>query len=169
MGKFCLPRRALCRGGKKGLTYMIEKEKLLQLIPQALAETELPLAGKAVGKVREWYPLPEGQRLIVTTDRLSAFDRVLARVPYKGQVLNQLSAWWFSRMTDIIPVHILSVPDPNVSVVVEAKPLLVEVVVRGYITGVTTTALWYRYELGEREIYGHRFPEGLRKNQALPE
>lgn len=148
---------------------MIKKSELVELIPQALDETNLPLPGKAVGKVREWYDLPEGKRLIITTDRLSAFDRVLARVPYKGQVLNQLSAWWFSQTQNIIPNHILSIPDPNAALVMKVEPLLVEVVVRGYITGVTTTALWYRYHLGERQIYGYHFPDGLRKNQALPE
>ena len=125
--------------------------------------------GKGVGKVREWYPLPDGQRLIITTDRLSAFDRILAHVPYKGQVLNQLSAWWFGQLQDIIPHHLVSIPDPNAAIVTKAEPLLVEVVVRGYISGVTTTALWYRYNLGERDIYGYAFPDGLKKNQALPE
>jgi phosphoribosylaminoimidazole-succinocarboxamide synthase len=148
---------------------LINKSELLDLIPQAFGETNLPLPGKAAGKVREWYPLPDGQRLMVTTDRLSAFDRVLARVPYKGQVLNQLSAWWFAQIGDIIPNHIISIPDPNASVVTEVKPLLVEVIVRGYISGVTSTALWYRYSLGERQIYGYTFPEGLRKNDALPQ
>jgi phosphoribosylaminoimidazole-succinocarboxamide synthase len=139
------------------------------LLPHAFGETNLPLAGKQSGKVREWYHLPDGNRLIITTDRLSAFDRILARVPYKGQVLNQLSAWWFAQIADIIPNHILSIPDPNAAVVTEAEPFLVEVIVRGYITGVTTTALWYRYSLGEREIYGYRFPDDLRKNGVLPE
>ena len=73
---------------------MISQNDLLKLIPQALNETNLPLAGKQTGKVRDWHDLPNGQRLIITTDRLSAFDRVLANVPYKGQVLNQLPAWW---------------------------------------------------------------------------
>jgi phosphoribosylaminoimidazole-succinocarboxamide synthase len=90
-------------------------------------------------------------------------------VPYKGQVLNQLSAWWFRHTADIIPNHMLDLPDPNALVAQEVLPFSVEVIVRGYITGVTTTALWYRYSLGEREIYGYRFPEGLRKNQQLPE
>lgn len=148
---------------------MISQKELIGLIPQAYGETNLPLRGKAVGKVREWYSLPDGKRLIVTTDRLSAFDRILARVPYKGQVLNQLSAWWFEQTRDIIPNHLVSVPDPNASVVIEVEPLMVEVVVRGYISGVTSTALWYRYSLGEREIYGYAFPDGLKKNQALPE
>ena len=83
------------------------------MIPQALGETDLPLPGRAVGKVRDWYDLPDGRRLIVTTDRLSAFDRVLARVPFKGQVLNQLAAWWFAQTADILPNHLLSIPDPN--------------------------------------------------------
>ncbi len=148
---------------------MISREKLLERLPLACGETDLPLPGKTVGKVREWYPLGNGKRLIVTTDRLSAFDRILAKVPYKGQVLNQLSAWWFEQTRDIIPNHLISIPDPNAAIVTEVEPLLVEVVVRGYISGVTTTALWYRYHLGEREIYGYRFPERLRKNERLPE
>jgi len=148
---------------------VIAKNELIKLLPVAFGETDLPLPGKQAGKVREWYPLPDGRRLIITTDRLSAFDRILSRVPYKGQVLNQLSAWWFDQVQDIISNHILSIPDPNAAVVTEVEPLLVEVVVRGYITGVTTTALWYRYEMGEREIYGYTFSDGLKKNQALPE
>jgi len=129
---------------------------------------DIGLAGKRSGKVRDWYPLGGGKRLIVTTDRLSAFDRTLAAVPFKGQVLNQLAAWWFGQTADIIGNHLVSMPDPNAIVAVEAEPLPIEVIVRGYITGVTTTALWYRYSLGERSIYGYDFPEGLRKNQALP-
>ena len=148
---------------------MISQNELIELLPSAFGESNLPLSGKQTGKVRDWYNLPDGKRLILTTDRLSAFDRILARVPYKGQVLNQLSAWWFDQMQDVVPNHILSIPDPNAAVVTEVEPLLVEVVVRGYISGVTTTALWYRYNLGEREIYGYTFPEGLKKNQALPE
>ena len=148
---------------------MINQEKLLELIPQAFGDTHLPLAGKQSGKVRDWYDLSDETRLIITTDRLSAFDRVLARVPYKGQVLNQLSAWWFAQTEDIIPNHILSIPDPNASIVKRVAPIAVEVIVRGYITGVTSTALWYRYSIGEREIYGYTFRDGLRKNEQLPE
>jgi phosphoribosylaminoimidazole-succinocarboxamide synthase len=148
---------------------MIDKDKLIKLLPNALEETNLPFPNKASGKVRDWYDLPDGKRLIVTTDRLSAFDKILAAVPYKGQVLNQLSAWWFEQTRDIIPNHIVSLPDPNAAVVNVAEPFLVEVIVRGYITGVTSTALWYRYSLGERHIYGYRFPEGLQKNARLPE
>ena len=148
---------------------MLSQSELMELLPQACGETNLPLPGKDTGKVREWYPLSGGKRLIITTDRLSAFDRILARVPYKGQVLNQLSAWWFQKTDDLISNHLVSLPDPNAAIVSEVKPLAVEVIVRGYISGVTSTALWYRYSLGEREIYGYRFPEGLKKNQGLPE
>lgn len=129
----------------------------------------LPAAGRQSGKVREWYALPDGRRFMATTDRISAFDRVIGAVPWKGQVLNQLSAWWFANTGDIVPNHLLEVPDPNVSIVREVDPVPVEVIVRGYITGVTSTALWYRYSQGEREIYGYRFPDGLRKNGKLPE
>ena len=151
------------------------------LLSRGFQGIDLPLEGKQSGKVRDWYPLPDGprllggsrlpggRRLLVTTDRLSAFDRVLAVVPYKGQVLNQLSAWWFEETRDIIANHVLSLPDPNALLAQEVQPFPVEVIVRGYITGVTSTALWYRYSLGERDIYGYRFPEGLRKNQSLPE
>jgi phosphoribosylaminoimidazole-succinocarboxamide synthase len=148
---------------------MIDKDELIKLLPQALEETNLPFPNRTSGKVRDLYDLPDGKRLIVTTDRLSAFDKVLAAVPYKGQVLNQLSAWWFAQTQDIVPNHIVSLPDPNAAVVNVAEPFLVEVIVRGYITGVTSTALWYRYSLGERDIYGYHFPEGLKKNAQLPE
>jgi phosphoribosylaminoimidazole-succinocarboxamide synthase len=148
---------------------MYPKNELIDLLPSALRETNLHLPNKTSGKVRDWYDMPDGKRLIITTDRLSAFDKILAAVPYKGQVLNQLSAWWFEQTQDIVPNHIVSLPDPNAAVVNVAEPFLVEVIVRGYITGVTSTALWYRYSLGERNIYGYDFPEGLQKNSALPE
>jgi phosphoribosylaminoimidazole-succinocarboxamide synthase len=148
---------------------MVSRDTLEKLLSSAFGKTDLPLPGKGSGKVREWYDLPDGKRLLVTTDRLSAFDRILARVPYKGQAVNQLTNWWFDQTADIIANHKVSVPDPNAVVATVAEPFLVEVVVRGYITGVTSTALWYRYELGERDIYGYHFPEGLKKNSALPE
>jgi phosphoribosylaminoimidazole-succinocarboxamide synthase len=148
---------------------LITDAEIRSALPLALDATNLPLPVKQSGKVRDWYPLSEGRRLFITTDRLSAFDRILARVPFKGQVLNQLSAWWFEQTKDIILNHVLSVPDPNALVAMEVERFPVEVIVRGYITGVTSTALWYRYSLGERDVYGYHFPEGLRKNQALPE
>lgn len=135
-------------------------------------DIDLPLPDRRDGKVRVSYALPdadgEGRRLFVTTDRLSAFDRIIAGVPYKGQVLNQLAAWWFAETADIVPNHVVAVPDPNLLVARAATPLPVEVVVRGYITGVTSTSLWQQYADGAREIYGHRFPDGLRKNTVLP-
>ncbi len=148
---------------------MIPSSTLHALLSCGFERSDLPLPHKRSGKVRDWYNLPGSQRLFITTDRLSAFDRNLAVVPYKGQVLNQLSAWWFDQTREIIDNQVISLPDPNALVAVEVEPLLVEVIVRGYITGVTSTALWYRYELGERDIYGYTFPEGLRKNAALPE
>ena len=146
---------------------MLTDAALRALLPHAFDHTGLP--GVDSGKVREWYSLGDGRRLLITTDRLSAFDRILAAVPYKGQVLNQLAAWWFARTANIIPNHLIALPDPNAALVREAQPFPVEVIVRGYITGVTSTALWYRYDLGEREIYGWRLPDGLRKNEALPQ
>lgn len=135
---------------------------------ETLTDIELPLPNRRAGKVRISYDLPDARRLFITTDRLSAFDHLVAAVPFKGQVLNQLAAWWLERTGDIIPNHALSTPDPNVLIAREARPLPVEVIVRGYITGVTSTSLWRRYEEGERVIYGYDMPDGLKKNSALP-
>jgi phosphoribosylaminoimidazole-succinocarboxamide synthase len=148
---------------------MLSKEFITTLLPQAFEVSALELPNHQHGKVRDWYSLPGHRRLFITTDRLSAFDRNLACVPYKGQVLNQLSAWWFDRMADIIPNAKISIPDPNAVEMLEVEPILVEVIVRGYITGVTSTALWYRYSLGERDIYGIHFKDGLKKNEQLIE
>lgn len=131
-------------------------------------DVDLPLPDRRDGKVRTSYSLPGGRRLFVTTDRLSAFDRIIAGVPYKGQVLNQLAAWWFERTADVVANHVIAVPDPNLLVAREATTLPVEVVVRGYITGVTGTSLWRAYADGARTIYGYRFADGLRKNEPLP-
>ncbi len=143
-------------------------------LPGAFVEVDLPLPDRRDGKVRASWSLPDDQRLIVTTDRLSAFDRVIAGVPFKGQVLNELSAWWFDEIAEVLAAHgaghhLVSVPDPNASVVRSAAPLPVEVVVRGRITGVTDTSLWRRYDEGARVIDGHHLPDSLRKNSALPE
>jgi phosphoribosylaminoimidazole-succinocarboxamide synthase len=148
---------------------MVGREKITALLGQAVDGVFVSTRGRKSGKVRDWFDLDGNRRLIVTTDRLSAFDKVLTLVPFKGQVLNQLSAWWFENTADIIHNHLLAVPDPNASIVERVEPLPVEVIVRGYMTGVTHTALWYRYSLGERKIYGYDFPEGLRKNWKLPE
>ena len=140
--------------------------------PEPLTELDLPLGDRRDGKVRVSWALSgelAGHRLLVTTDRLSAFDRVVAGVPWKGQVLNQLAAWWFAQVADLVDHHVASLPDPNATIARAATPLPVEVVVRGRITGVTDTALWTAYERGERTIYGHRLPDGLEKNDELPE
>ncbi|MCA9982136.1 MAG: hypothetical protein KDD89_14930, partial [Anaerolineales bacterium] len=147
---------------------MLTHEQLLNALPDCLDTTNFPHLGqKYEGKVRDVY-LQEGRRILITTDRVSAFDRVLGLIPYKGQVLNQLSLWWFAQTQDIARNHLISSPDPNVVIAHEAEPIPIEVVVRGYITGVTTTSLWYLYEQGERQPYGHTLPDGLRKNDALP-
>jgi phosphoribosylaminoimidazole-succinocarboxamide synthase len=155
---------------------MIDEKMIRALIPLAFTGVDLPALGaRESGKVRDFFVATGGRtysgphRVLVTTDRLSAFDRILTAVPFKGQVLNQLSAFWFDRTADIVANHVIDVPDPNVTVAYECRPFEVEVVVRGYISGVTQTALWYRYSLGERHIYGYDFPEGMKKNQALPE
>jgi len=133
-----------------------------------LRDISLELPDRREGKVRVSWSLSPERRLIVTTDRLSAFDRVVAVVPHKGQVLNQLSAWWFASTRDIIDNHFVSVPEPHAMVVVAANPLPVEVVVRGALTGSTSTALLTRYRAGEREMYGHHFADGLAPHSELP-
>ncbi len=149
---------------------MIHEDTIKAAIPKALAQVDIPERPlHRRGKVRDIYVLPDGCWAFVTTDRLSAFDRVLGLIPYKGQVLNQLAAWWFAQLGDIVAHHLVATPDPNVSVVRPCRPLPVEVIVRGYLTGVTRTSLWTLYAQGERVIYGIRFPDGLRKNEPLPE
>lgn len=125
------------------------------------------LGEKHSGKIRDYYIL-DGKRILITTDRISAFDVILGYIPHKGAVLNLLSAFWFAKTNKIIDNHIISIPDPNVTVAKEAKPIPIEMVVRGYISGVTGTSIWGSYQKGERVIYGIQFPDGLRKNQQLP-
>jgi len=147
---------------------MLGREALMSAISGALGETNLQGIGqRQAGKVRDVY-IQGNRRILVTTDRISAFDRVLGVIPYKGQVLNQLSAWWFEHMKDIIDNHVIAVPDPNVTIAREAQPLPVEIVVRGYITGVTKTSLWTLYQAGERRPYGVLLPDGLQLNDPLP-
>jgi phosphoribosylaminoimidazole-succinocarboxamide synthase len=147
---------------------MLNHEQLLKAVPNTLESVDLAGWGaKQSGKVRDIYQ--RGDRLIlITTDRISAFDRVLGAIPFKGQVLNQLSAWWFEQTEDIVANHVIAVPDPNVTIAHEAVPLPVEVIVRGYITGVTSTSLWTLYAQGERNPYGIPLPDGLKKNDPLP-
>lgn len=141
-------------------------EQIRQALPNCLTETNLPMGKKYRGKVRDIYDVGE-QLILITTDRHSSFDRVLAAIPFKGQVLNQTSAWWFEQTAHIIPNHVLSIPHPNVTVAKKCQVFPVEFVVRGYITGSTSTSLWTNYNKGAREYCGHVLPEGLRKNQQL--
>lgn len=134
-----------------------------------LASVELDLPDHTSGKVRESWRLPDNQRLIVTTDRISAFDRVLGTVPHKGQVLNQVAAWWFARTADIVANHVVELPDPNALVAVDASPLPIEVIVRGRLTGSTSTSLLPRYEAGDRLLYGYQLPDGLTPHGPLPD
>ncbi len=136
---------------------------------RTLSTFDLGLDGRVSGKVREAWSLGDGRRLLVTTDRISAFDRILGTVPHKGQVLNQLAAWWFAETADVVDNHLLEVPDPNALIAVEATPLPVEVVVRGRLTGSTSTSLLPRYLAGERLLDGHRLPDGLEPHGPLPE
>ena len=131
-----------------------------------LTETKLSNGKKYRGKVRDSYEL-EDRLILITTDRQSAFDRILAAIPFKGQVLNQTSAWWFEQTKEIIPNHVINVTDPNVTVAKKCAVFPIEFVVRGYITGSTSTSLWTVYNNGDREYCGNDLPDGLMKNQKL--
>ncbi|MEC8703123.1 MAG: phosphoribosylaminoimidazolesuccinocarboxamide synthase [Candidatus Neomarinimicrobiota bacterium] len=144
------------------------KESIKGSLDNTLTNTELVAKSKKTGKVRDQYDLGEKLALI-TTDRQSAFDRVLASIPFKGQVLNLTSAWWFDQTKDIIQNHVLSIPDPNVTIAKKCDVFPIEFVVRGYITGSTSTSLWTVYNNGDREYCGNALPEGLKKNQKLDE
>ncbi len=143
-----------------------------QLAPYAgfvLRDAAIPeLPNHYKGKVRENYDLPDGRRIIIATDRLSAFDRQVTAVPLKGQVLTQIARFWFDRTGDICPNHVLEYPDPNVLVCQGLRIMPVEVVVRDYLAGTTGTSILSMYKAGRREMYGHHFPDGMRPNQKLP-
>lgn len=131
--------------------------------------SEIPsfLPNHYIGKVRDTFDLGDGRMVFVTSDRLSAFDRSITSVPNKGAILNGIASFWFNRTANILPNHIISLPDPNVMVVKKLKMLPVEVVVRRFMTGTTGTSIWTKYNNGERDMYGHSFPEGMVKNQEL--
>ena len=120
------------------------------------------------GKVRENYDLADGSRIIISTDRLSAFDRILTCIPYKGQVLTQTARYWFEKTKDICPNHVIAYPDPNVVVGKRLDILPVEIVVRGYLAGTTGTSILTLYKKGERQMYGITLPDGMRDNEKLP-
>lgn len=120
------------------------------------------------GKVRDNYDLADGRRLMITTDRQSAFDQVLAAVPFKGQVLTAVARFWFEQTADILPNHVIEYPDPNVIVAKNLSMLPIEVIVRDYLTGSTSTSIWSMYNVGNRSPYGIDLPDGMKKNQKLP-
>ncbi len=138
-------------------------------VDNALVDARFPeLPAYTGGKVRDNYDLADGRRIIIATDRQSAFDKILTAVPFKGQVLTETARFWFDATADIAPNHVLEYPDPNVMVVKRLEMLPVEIVVRDYLTGSTSTSILPMYQAGRREMYGVEFPDGLRKNQKLP-
>lgn len=148
---------------------MVSDDRIKAQLSNVLESTDIAGLGECEhGKVRDSYRQND-RRIIVVTDRISAFDCVLGTIPFKGQVLNQLAAFWFEKTKDIARNHVIAVPDPNVMVVEECEQLPVEFVVRGYITGVTKTSAWYNYQQGVRNMCGNILPEGLKKDQKLAE
>jgi phosphoribosylaminoimidazole-succinocarboxamide synthase len=149
---------------------MIDPDKLAAAAKNILPEAVLPELPKHYrGKVRDNYDLPDGRRLIIATDRLSAFDRNIVAIPFKGQVLTQIARFWFDRTAEICPNHVIDYPDPNVLLCKRLDILPIEIVVRDYLAGTTATSVWSMYRAGRREIYGLRFPDGLRENEKLPQ
>jgi phosphoribosylaminoimidazole-succinocarboxamide synthase len=142
---------------------MIPDEKLRAQLPHTLRQLDLPALGELYrGKVRDNYS--RGDRIVmITTDRVSAFDHVLGTIPFKGEVLSRLTTFWFEKVKDIAPTHLLAHPDPSVMVVKRARALPIEIVIRGYITG----SLWRDYQAGKAGAYGLEWPKGLRKDQRL--
>jgi phosphoribosylaminoimidazole-succinocarboxamide synthase len=146
---------------------MISEDKIRSALDNVLETTEFSGLGEVEhGKVRDSYK-QDGRRIIIVTDRISCFDCIMGTVPYKGQVLNQMAAFWFDNTRDIVENHVIDVPDPNAMIVKECEQLPIEFVVRGYITGVTKTSAWYNYDKGVRNFCGNPMPEGLVKDQKL--
>ena len=148
---------------------MLSEERIRAELNNVLDEVNCPSLGKKIsGKVRDSYRLGN-KRVLVTTDRISAFDRILGTIPFKGQVLNQIAAFWFEKTKEIIPNHVISVPDPNIMVVAECEQLPLEFIMRGYLTGVTNTSIWTAYKKGIRNFCGNPLPDGMQWNQKLPQ
>ena len=141
-------------------------QEINENLTNTIQDTNIDAPNKNTGKVRDAYFLDD-KVVMISTDRQSAFDRVLAAIPYKGAVLNSVSAWWFKQTEHLFPNHLISTPDPNVSIVEKCTVFPVEFVVRGYITGTTDTSLWTVYNKGDREYCGNVLPEGLKKNDKL--
>lgn len=139
-------------------------------LSNVLRDATIPeLPGHYRGKVRDNYDLPDGRRIIIATDRLSAFDRILTAVPFKGEALTQIARFWFERTADVCPNHVIEYPDPNVVVCRRLAIMPVEIVVRDYLTGTTSTSIWSMYKAGQREMYGVRLPDGMTEHQKLPD
>ncbi|HXS17455.1 MAG TPA: phosphoribosylaminoimidazolesuccinocarboxamide synthase [Polyangiaceae bacterium] len=148
----------------------MSNDDLYRALAHPLLKIDLPELGqKYEGKVRDCFMPGDGRRIIVVTDRISAFDRKLGVLPLKGQLLNGMAAWWFDKTKHLVPNHVIAVPDPNVMIAKECTPLPVEMVVRAYLTGTTSTSIWVHYKNGARTFCGHALPEGLKQHQALPE
>jgi phosphoribosylaminoimidazole-succinocarboxamide synthase len=150
------------------MTKPIDEAVIRAQLDKTLGDTSFPeLGDKYEGKVRDCY-VRDGRRVLIATDRISAFDVVLGTIPFKGQVLNQMASFWFEATADLVPNHVINVPDPAVTVARECELLPVEFVMRAYMTGVTSTSIWTHYANGGRSFCGHDLPEGMRKNQQLP-
>lgn len=148
---------------------MLTDDTIKQALSSPLLGSDFDALGvKYEGKVRDNYSSPDGKRYIVVSDRISAFDRVLGTLPLKGQVLNWIAAWWFEQTKHIADNHVIGVPDPNVMLAHECELLPVEMVMRAYLTGTTSTSIWVHYERGERSFCGHALPDGMKKHQKLP-
>jgi len=158
-------RKFTHKGGTVGIDFGLLRDQC----ERTLSETQFSGLGKRVaGKVRDNY-IADEHRYIVATDRVSCFDVIVSTLPFKGQILNQLAAFWFERTRHIARNHLIEVPDPNVSKVLECKPLPVEFVFRAYLTGSSSTSIWTAYNRGDREYCGHRLEDGMRKHDELPE
>ncbi len=143
-------------------------DSLRPYLNATLERTDFPALGtRYEGKVRDVYS-QDKRSILIATDRQSAFDLNWCSIPLKGQTLNQLSAWWFEQVNDIMPTHILAVPDPNATVVKTLDMLKVEIVVRGYLAGSTGTSAWVNYSKGVRNFCGNSLPDGMVKNQQFP-
>ncbi|MFO8074083.1 MAG: phosphoribosylaminoimidazolesuccinocarboxamide synthase [Polyangia bacterium] len=146
---------------------MVDRETIAAQLSRTVEATDLAALGEpARGKVRDSY-VRDDRRWIVTTDRISAFDRVLGTIPFKGQVLNRTTEFWFDATRELVPNHMVGCPDPQVMEVVDCEPLPVEMVVRAYLTGSTSTSIWTHYERGARVFCGNQLPDGMRKHQRL--
>ncbi len=149
---------------------MITADQIQPFLHNCLEGTDIDgFSDVYIGKVRDNYITKEGKRVLVTTDRQSAFDRNLGLIPLKGQALTQLATWWFEKTADIVKNHVLEVPDPNVVIGQNVSPIPIEMVIRGYLTGSTGTASWTAYEKGERIYCGHQLPNGMKKNDPFSE